>query len=256
MGINVTIVDDEESGINVLQQLLHEYFPQINITQVFRNIADAEKGIRAAPPDILFLDIQMPGGNGFMLLENLGTVNFPVVFVTAYDRYAIKALKLSAADYLLKPISYTDLKFAVEKSLRMKSFYGQNTFDYKTLLANSHVVDADKALVVNKYKGDSVKLAHIVCVLADSNYCIIHTVDKKRISVTKPLKELEETLCEDGHRFLRIHKSVIVNTDKISDAPLGGDPSVLHLCNGFSFQVAKRKKDEVAQILNKRSRLQ
>lgn len=113
--LNTIIVDDEESGANVLKLLCETYFPQVRIQKVCPDIHCAEEAIRTLKPDLVFLDIQMPEGTGFDLLERLDAIDFAIIFVTAYDHYALRALKRSAADYLLKPVSKNDLATAILK---------------------------------------------------------------------------------------------------------------------------------------------
>ena len=246
--MNVILIDDEESSLNVLSILLKKYFPTINIIATAQDIAQGEQYIRQSPPDILFLDIQMPTGLGFDLLHNLGKVSFPVVFVTAYDQYAIQALKLSAADYLLKPIHKNDLQFAIEKCIKMKDFYAQNTIDYSELLANRTSNQTEKILVLNKYSGESLAYPKIVSIEADSNYVIIHTIEHKKISISKTLKELEELMCDASHYFLRVHKSFIINTHHIK-AIQKKEPATITLTNKQVVEIPQRKRAEILQIL-------
>lgn len=248
--IQAIIVDDEESGITVLQKLIEKHFPEVSITGIFNTIAEAEKAVRESPPDILFLDIHMPEGSGFTLIENIGKINFSVVFVTAYNQYALKALKMSATDYLLKPINRNDLQLAIEKSLRYIPFYKEAELNVSTLLQNLSTANVNKNLVTNKLKGDSVALNQIICITADINYSIIHT-DTGRITIPRSLKELDEALCDDTYNFIRIHKSVLINRDKIIRTETHKNMDTIYLKNDFSFQVSKRKKEEIRQILFK-----
>lgn len=249
--MNAIIVDDEQSGINVMQKLLSTYFPEITVQAVCSNIDEAEAAIRKEAPGILFLDIEMPGGDGFKLLENIGTISFPVVFVTAYNQYAIKALRLSATDYLLKPVNKNDIGLAIEKSKQLYQFRKDNPVNYASVLSNSNTQNNNRVLVINKYTQENVPFRDIVCITADSNYAVIHTLQKKHITVSRPLKELDELLCDESHQFLRIHKSVLIGSIQIEKTKLIGGVLFIELKNNLQFEVSKRKKAEIQTILQK-----
>lgn len=246
--MNVILVDDEESSLEVLGILITQYFPQIRIAGKARNIHEAEALIRTQTPDMLLLDVQMPEGSGFDLLRNLGKIAFPVVFVTAYDQYAIQALRLSATDYLLKPIHKNDLQFAIEKCAKMRDFYAQNELDYAELWANQSQKQTDKILVLNKYSGERLAYPKIVSIEADSNYVIIHTTDQRKISLSKTLKEMEEMLCDSSYYFLRVHKSFIINTQHIKQIQRK-EPATITLQNDQTVEIPQRKRAEILQIL-------
>ncbi len=245
------IVDDEMSGVNVLQSLLQTYFPEIEITAICHNIDDAEKAIRKKQPHILFLDIEMPGGNGFALLERIGTISFPVVFVTAYNQYAIKALRLSATDYLLKPVNKNDISLAIEKSMQLYQFRQENPVNYAAVLYNTNTQNSNRVMVINKYTQESIPFRDICCVTADSNYSVIHSTSGKQITVSRPLKEIDELLCDESHQFIRIHKSVLINTEQIESSKNSGGVLFIQLKNNACFEVSKRKKTDIQSILQK-----
>jgi two-component system LytT family response regulator len=248
--MNVILVDDEESSLEILDILITQYFPQLCIVGKAQNIREAEAVIKAQQPDMLFLDVQMPDGSGFDLLRNLGKINFPVVFITAYDKYAIQALRLSATDYLLKPIHKHDLQFAIEKCVKMRDFYAQNELDYAELWANQSKNQADKILVLNKYSGESLAYLKIVSIEADSNYVIIHTTDQRKISLSKTLKEMEEILCDSSNYFMRVHKSFIINTQHIIEVQRK-EPASVKLQNNQTVEIPQRKRTEILQILER-----
>jgi two-component system LytT family response regulator len=248
--IRIIIVDDEPGGSNVLRQLFGHYFPGVEIQAVCSTIQEAELHIRESAPHILFLDIEMPGGDGFQLLQRLGSVSFPVVFVTAYNEYAIRALRLSAADYLLKPVNKNDVEQAIHKCRQLFGFRKQHPVIYPAVLFNNAASD-NRVLVINKYTQESIAFRDINCIVADSNYAVIHTISKKHVMVARPLKELEELLCDESHHFIRIHKSVIVNSSHIQSTKTAGGVLSLNLPGNFNFEVSKRKKTEVESILQK-----
>ncbi|MCU0444677.1 MAG: LytTR family DNA-binding domain-containing protein [Microscillaceae bacterium] len=249
--MNVILVDDEESSLAVLSILITQYFPQFCIVGKAHNIFEAEVLIKTQKPDILFLDVQLSEGSGFDLLHNLDKINFPVVFVTAYQQYAIQALRLSAADYLLKPIDKNDLQFAIDKCMKMRGFYAQNELNYAELWANYSQNQVDKILVLNKYSGENLAYSKIISLEADSNYVIIHTTDQRKISLAKTLKEMEEMLCDSSHYFLRVHKSFIINTQHIKQIQ-SKEPATITLQNNQIVEIPQRKRVEILEILERK----
>jgi len=245
------IVDDEQSGINVLKNLLGQYFQGIEVIAVCSNIQEAQTAIPKQIPDILFLDIEMPGGDGFKLLENIGLIHFPVVFVTAYNQYAIKALRLSATDYLLKPVNKNEVALAIEKSMQLLQFRKDNPVNYAAVIANADANSSNRMLVLNKFTQEGIPFNEITCITADSNYTIIHSKNKKQLTVSKTLKEMEELLCDEGHQFIRIHKSVVINTGQIASVKSESGVLFIELTNSMCFEVSKRKKNDISNILQK-----
>lgn len=245
------IVDDEPSGINVLKNLLGRYFPDIEVIALCSNIRDAEAAIHRQMPDILFLDIEMPGGDGFQLLENIGSIHFLVVFVTAYNQYAIKALRLSATDYLLKPVNKDEVALAVEKSMQLLQFRKENPVNYAAVIANSSNNISNRILVLNKNTLEGIHFRDIACIMADSNYVVIHTIQKKQVTVAKTLKEIGELVCDEAYQFIRIHKSVIINTGQIVSVKTVAGVLFIEITNGMVHEVSKRKKTEISSILQK-----
>lgn len=236
----VLIVDDEESGGNVLRLLIQKYFPSLSLIDVCNNIVDAEKIIKTKQPDIVLLDIKMPGGGGFELLAKFNEINFAVVFITAHEEFALKALKISAVDYLLKPINKTDLESAITKSLeflKLRKFYKENI---KTTLNNHYSNSAEKVFVINKYKGEEIPFKDIVFIKADSNYSTIYG-SSKTFTVSKTLKEIEELICDESNQMIRIHKSYIINTDHLESVSKNSSRNFITLKNGLQLEVSKRR---------------
>jgi len=246
---NTIIVDDEESGANVLRLLCETYFPEIRILKVCLDIQCAEKAIRELKPDFVFLDIQMPSGSGFDLLERLETIDFAIIFVTAYDHYALRALKLSAADYLLKPVSKNDLATAIQKGEQMLRLIRSALPGTQNELLIQRKINTE-TLVINKYKKEYIDFKDIICVEADSNYSIVHGTQNRKYVISKTLKEIDELLCDDQHDFLRVHKSFIINTHQILAQKNINETLALTLTNNMTVEVSKRKKTEIRYILS------
>lgn len=238
--IKVLIVDDEVSGGNVIKLLIEKYFPDLSLIGICNNIIDAEKVLKSDLPDIVLLDIKMPGGGGFELLAKLTQINFAVIFITAHEEFALKALKISAVDYLLKPISKTDLESAIIKSLEfleLRNFYKENI---KTTLNNHFLNNEEKVFVINKYKGEEVPLKDIILIKADSNYSTIYGTNKT-YTVSKTLKEIEELICDASNQMIRIHKSYIINTAFLENVSKNSQKNIITLKNGVQLEVSKRR---------------
>ncbi len=208
--IRALIIDDEESGINVLKMLLERHVPQV--TQII-TATGAEEGyakIKEVNPDLVFLDIEMPLVTGFDLLQKFPQHTFEVIFVTAYDRYAIKAIRFSALDYLLKPVDADELKRAVERfEEKYKSSSAGNPL-MTNFLNNIKAAPADYRLAINTTEGTHfLKPEEIIRCEADGNYTLFYIQNKKKILASRTLKEYDEILAD--YNFLRVHKSHLVN---------------------------------------------
>ncbi|MCW3072909.1 MAG: two component transcriptional regulator, LytTR family [Bacteroidetes bacterium] len=247
MEITAVIIEDEFKVRSVFIQLLEKFCKEIKIVGDADNVRDGYEMILLKKPDVVFLDIEMPRGNGFELLARFGEIPFEVIFVTSYGHYAIKAIRFSALDYLLKPVLVSDLlelPDRIRKKLEMKTQAGQ----YRALLENLERPE-QKTLVVNtKTKTDYIPISDILYLKADGNYTLIHTGSAK-IHVAKTLKEYDEMLCSNDSTFLRIHKACIINTDYVKQLNRGESSTVL-MSNGISLEISRRKKQELSERLN------
>lgn len=206
------IIDDEEMARALLQGMVTEYCPNIEIVDSCKDLPCGVKSIRKNKPDIVFLDIEMPGHSGLELLDffNENEVNFSIIFVTAYNRYAIQAFKLSAVDYLLKPIETEDLIQAVtmfEKQKDKKNY---------TVLKDNLSSRSKKIGLNNVSSITFVELDDILFFKADGSYTEVFLKEEKIIVTSKSLKHFENTL-SDNSGFYRCHKSYIVNINHISE---------------------------------------
>lgn len=238
--LKVIIVDDEDNGRQVIKQLIENYFKELRVIASCCNIVQAEKAIQDLSPDIVFLDIEMPGGSGFDLLQKLEDINFALVFITAHEEFALKALKLSAVDYLLKPANRMEMEIAVTKSRDFLRYKQQFQGNLKTAIRNHNAESQDRKFVINKYKGEEILIKHIVFVEADTNYSIIHG-QNKNYTVSKTLKEVEELLCDSSKGMVRIHKSYIINMDFLESIPKNSIKNLITLKGGLQLEVSKRK---------------
>ena len=238
--LKAAILDDEIKGSKLLAHKLDVFEDELQVMGIFNDPEKALKNIEALGIDVLFLDVEMPGMNGFQVLERLGTFNFEVIFTTAYDSYTLDALRISAVDYLLKPVDQDDLQTAIARLKRRveeKTSYKEKKIEKK---ANNRLAlpTAEGVYIIDKQI--------IVRVEAMSNYSVFLLSDNRKIVVSKTLKEYEPVL-EDSH-FMRINRSVIINLDYVVKYKKG-DGGTLELADGTEIEVSPQKKDILLQKL-------
>lgn len=244
--IRAVIVDDESKGREFLKTLIGKHCPGVEIVANANTAASGAEVIRKLNPDLVFLDIEMPGGNGFTLLEKTRDQNFDVIFTTAYSQYAIKAIRFSALDYLLKPINPDELKAAVEKVEEKFSSKSTTRKNVDTLLSNIDENIPKKVVLPNVHGAEYVILDEIVRCTADGNYTLVVLTSGKKILVAKTLKEYEELFAEEN--FVRIHHAHLVNLKHVKRY-IKGEGGQVELSDGSLVEVSRRKKTEFLEKL-------
>ncbi|HYK46798.1 MAG TPA: LytTR family DNA-binding domain-containing protein [Parafilimonas sp.] len=248
--LKAIIIDDEARSRKALQIALNDYCPSIQIAVIAET---AESGIEAIikhKPDIVFLDVQMPGMSGFDLLAHFPEINFDVVFITAHDHYAIKAIRFSALDYLLKPIQIDELMAAVKKAEEKKNYRHIN-WQYKSLYENvrsGHNASGSVAVPT----GDGlllIKTQQIIRCEAEGNYVLIFQEGREKMLITKTLGDIESML--NPKEFFRVHNSHIVNLSHIKKY-VKGDGGYVIMSDNSTVDVSRRKKEEFLQMLSSR----
>lgn len=242
--VKAILVDDESHGRILLRELLAKFCPEVQVIAEAGSADDAYDLIQKQKPDVLFLDIEMPGGDGFSLLKRFNRIDFDVVFVTSYNEYAVTAFKFSALDYILKPVEIDELKAAVEKVQRRIADKRHSGKWVLNLLNNVDERSGNKKLVL--HHGDKVRLLNlneVVCLEAQSNYTNVYTADGEKFTPARVLKEFEIFLGPNAN-FIRINKSVIVNMDCVTGYSKG-EPCMLYLSNGKEYEISRRKKAEL-----------
>lgn len=232
--LRAAILDDEIRGSKLLVHKLADFESELQVVGVFNESTLAVDAISALHIDVLFLDVEMPGLNGFQFLERLGSFDFEVIFTTAYDSYTLKALRLSAVDYLLKPIDEEDLQTAM---VRLKKRVNEKTA-YK--VAKPEKKPNNRLALPTAEGVYLIDKANIIRVEAMSNYSVFMLTDTRKIVVSKTLKEFEPVL-DDTH-FMRINRSVIVNLDFVVKYRKG-DGGTLELSDGSEIEVSSQKKE-------------
>ena len=245
--IRCVIVEDEEIARKVLKSLLAQYCQDVMVCAEADDVASGKTMIEMFRPDLVFLDIEMPGGSGFKLLNSIENIDFEVVFITAYEQFAIKAIRHDALDYILKPIDPKELVAAVEKVKEAK-YKKTLKKQYDNLLKN---LDPEQ-LVVRKISISTTDKIHLIDVddiircESDNYYTKIFFKDGNNLLVSKTLKEMDQKLEE--YDFVRTHKSHLVNMRCIKN--FIKDEMMVVLNNNVKVPVSKRKKEKIMEVIN------
>jgi two-component system, LytTR family, response regulator len=247
--INAVIVEDEQKSREVLEALIKANCPDVSIVGSAESVADGESVIRSQRPRLIFLDIEMSDGSGFDLLEKVPNTGFDVIFTTASDAHALRAIKYSAIDYLLKPIDADELKAAVEK-IRAKQTDNTNLENLKFLLQNFRKPNEQYSKITlptgNAYEIVNVK--DIIRCEADGSYTSFFLENKKKLLVSASLKHYEDLLPPED--FIRVHHHHLVNMNHVVRY-LKADGGYAVMSDGTQIEISRRKKDAFLQRLNK-----
>jgi two-component system, LytTR family, response regulator len=238
--IRALIVDDELKSINVLNTLINEHCSDIEIAATCTTIQDAKEAVEKHKPQLVFLDVEMPRENGFQLINYFSEKkHFEIIFVTAYESYALQAIKVSAVDFILKPVTKEELIKAVDKAINKIQ---SNTLDknWKLLVHNLNSEKTSQLIGIPTAEGlTMVKISDIIYCESSNNFTIINTINKQQHVVTRHLVDYEELLEPFG--FLRVHNSFLINMNQITRYVKGRGGEVL-MSDGKRIEVSSRKK--------------
>lgn len=248
MKIKSIIVDDEKHGRENLSGILNQYCADVEVLGEAASVDAAISLIQEFNPDLVFLDIEMPKANGFKLLERFKDFRFEVIFVTAYDNYAIKAIRFSAADYILKPINYNELKTAVAK-VAERIQQKQENQRMKQLVYNISQPQNPRIGLPTGDRIEFVEVNKIIRCQGEGNYSHIYFEGNKHLLVAKTLVEFEDLLQE--YSFFRVHKTHLVNLKQVI-AYEKTDGGILQLSNGDKVPISRRRKEDVQKMLKVR----
>lgn len=244
MEITAVIIDDEFKARNVLQNILQENFPEVKILAQADDVPEGVLAIRKHQPQLVFLDIEMPGYNGFQLLDFFGSINFNIIFTTAYSEYALQAFQVSAIDYLLKPIQIEKLKNAIEKFKNGPIAQQEERFD--TLKQNLGQ-DGIKKLALPVASGlRFIKVDDIVYLKADGSYTNF-VLENEKLLISKKLKDFEDLLSNNPN-FYRPHRSYLINIHKVKEFNKG-DGGYIIMDNNDEVGVSRELKEETLKKL-------
>jgi len=245
--IRAIIVDDEKDARDSIQLIVSQFYnDEVEIVASVSSVKEAVKTINSFKPDLVFLDIEMPQENGLQLFEYFGEeIDFEVVFVTAYQKYALTAFRYAALDYLLKPVDYVQLGEAIQRFKRKARNYSKVKIE--TFINNlSNDLEINKKVIFPTKNGYQItKINNILYCKAEINYSTIYTIDNSSITIVSTLKNLEETL--PSNIFFRCHKSYLVNLNYIKTYDRNRDKIILE--NGREIDIATRRVEQFMQIL-------
>ncbi|MDF2188760.1 LytTR family DNA-binding domain-containing protein [Paraflavitalea sp. CAU 1676] len=241
--IRAVLIDDEPKNNRILKLMLEEFCPQLTIEGQADNAEEGVTLIQETEPDLVFLDIEMPFGSGFDLLDRLKPVNFEIIFITAFNNYSLKAIKYSALDYLLKPVSIDELIAAVNKAAEKIKARQVNT-RIENLLYNlkKPAAAVQKLALPSKEGYVFVSLSDIIRCESKNGYAVFHIKGMEKITSSKNIKEYESLLQDD--MFLRIHNSHIININYVAKYHRGRG-GLIEMEDGTTLEVATRRKEEL-----------
>lgn len=245
--IKSIIVDDEKNGAEVLQFLIQENCSNVQIVAMEHSVDSAISSIQKHKPDLVFMDIEMPTGTGFDVIQHTSEVGYETIFITAYEHYAIKAFKTNAIDYLLKPVDIDELVNAVKNAeKRISTSNKNNNVAIESLILSA--IQKNKKISIPSQEGILwVDLDDIIRFEADSNYTHVYIKNKKKIMVAKTLKSFEDQL--PNSIFCRIHSAHLINLNEI-EKYIKGDGGVVVLKDNTNVPVSRANKAELLAKLN------
>ena len=244
--LKAILVDDEPSSLQNLQQKLVEFCPDIKIVATPNKPEEALFLIRHYKPDVIFLDIEMPRMSGFRLLEELKETEAEIIFTTAYNHYAIDAIRISAFDYLVKPISVEDLQNAVNRLMIQHKRQTQEKLNILRKSLQESKSQEDSIAIPTSEGMEFISIRNIIRIESSSNYSRLYLLNGQILLVTRLLKDFEEMLLP--YRFFRVHHSHVINLSYIKKY-IRGEGGQVVMQNGDVIDVARRKKDEFLKLI-------
>ncbi|MEO7308991.1 MAG: LytTR family DNA-binding domain-containing protein [Chitinophagaceae bacterium] len=245
--LKAIIIDDEPKGRNILQQLLLNHCPAIHVLALAANADEGLKLIDLYKPHVIFLDVEMPGKSGFDLLREAGTIDFKIVFVTAFNHYTLKAIKFHAFDYLLKPVDLDELKQTVEKLQQSTEQPKEKILVSLLQQTRQGTASFGKIAIASLNEIDLVEVDDILYLEASGTSTFVYLSNGKRVTATRNLKEYDDLL--NNQFFFRIHHAYLVNLRHISKYIKGEGGSVI-ISNKTELEVSRRRKAAFLEVLS------
>src|SRR5687767_5427930 len=211
--IRAIIVDDEPYCCDTLETMLEKYCPGVELIAVCHSGEEAIAGIKQNQPDLVFLDIEMPRMNGFDMLQKIGAINFEIIFTTSNDQYALKAIRFSALDYLLKPVDDDELKQAVQKLIRRSQKPIQQQLELLLQKLHQPAIPVTKIALPTMEGLEMVFISTIISCEAESNYTTVFLKNKRKMVISRTLKEMEELL--EDYSIIRVHRCYLINLNEV-----------------------------------------
>ncbi len=246
--IKAVIIDDEQDGRSVLNTLITKNCSWIKVVALCDSASSGQKAIESFKPDLVFLDIEMPFGNGFSMLEKFTTIDFEVIFVTAYSHYAIKAIKFSALDYIMKPIDEKELVAAINKFSQQTSKMNNERVSLFMKNIKTDVSGGFKQIALPTREGYIfVSLDDIIRCEGDGNYTAFIFLNGEKVLVSKTLKEFESTLSD--FNFVRVHKSHLINLKHVKKY-IRGEGGTVFMVDNSEIEVSRRNKEDFLKLFS------
>jgi two-component system LytT family response regulator len=248
--IRTIIIENEKPQSDFLSELLLKEFPEVNILSICSNIPDAISKLKSLQPQLIFLDVELPPYTGFDLLEKTRELSYEIIFTTSFNKYAVKAIKFCALDFLEKPFSLEDLREAIDR-FKNKSETG-STRKVEALLNNIKQTDKMGEQIGIPVLGglEFIRLSEIIRCQSSNNYTEFYLIKGVKIVATKTLKWINELL--QDHSFFRVHDSHLINLNHIKSYKKGGEGGVVLLSEKHEVDVSRRKKEEFLEVLTDR----
>lgn len=245
--LKTIIIDDEPASRNLLEKMLQDYCPGVIVEATAENVATGIAAIEKYKPDLVFLDIEMPDKTGFDLLASMDPIDFEVIIITGYEKYAIKAFKTVALDYLLKPLDIIELESAVKRVAEKRNKVQENK-NFNVFVQNWKANGHEQIALASSDGFLFVKIKDIVYCKGDGSYTYFYLKTGERITVSKNLGEFDDLLGDKG--FFRIHKSFLINLNEMKKY-IRGEGGYVVMNNGDTVDVSKRKKESFLANLSK-----
>lgn len=240
MNLRTVIIDDEPDAVNFIQSIIQEYCPKLEIVGKAHSIKEGSKLIINKTPDLVFLDVEMPHGTGFDLLANFPEKTFDVIFVTAFNHYAINAIKFSAVDYILKPININEFIKAVDKVQDINSSSDYKNASFTALLENVKSSMPGKLAIPTSDGMEYLNTKEIIRIEADRSYSWFFLKDKRKLLVSRNLKEYQELLTD--RNFFRTHNSHLINLEHVKKY-IRHEGGAIELIDGSQVPISRGKRD-------------
>lgn len=237
--IKTILIEDEPASRQALETMVLEFCPELQLSGIAASVDRAEELIKAEQPDLVFLDIELPDGTGFDLLERFPEPTFDIIFTTGYEKYAIRAFKTAAMDYLMKPIDPDELRSAVGR-IMSKRKVSRKTDQYKVLMQNLKSGGNEQIALASQEGFLFVKIKDIIYCKGDGAYTYFFLRNEDKVTVSKNIGEFEELLEDYG--FFRVHKSYLINLNEMKKY-IRGEGGYVVLSNNQTVDVSKRRKE-------------
>ncbi len=238
--LNVVIIDDEPDAVKFIQGIIEEYCPNLAIAGTANSARDGVSVITQKKPDLVFLDVQMPHGSGFDLLSSFTEKSFDVIFITAFNHYAIQAIKFSAVDYILKPVNISEFIEAVNKVEQKRASREYHNIDYSNLLENLKTPVPSKLAIPTNDGIEYLNTSEIIRIEADRSYSWFFLTDKKKYLVSRNLKEYQELL--QDLNFFRTHNSHLINMIYVKKF-IRHEGGYIEMTDGSTVPISRGKRD-------------